>query len=202
MNNRYKMWTKKEAIIEEDRIVKYMILLEQKELTFKEVIINWQESRMFRVYFSQILKESNFEGFFWEVKPISIKKLDEKFEFVLVKSNTLPKIKINPKPFQKQFTKDKSIINFKNLGGDAELIIPCPDLSDIREYYSHIGKFVREGNENQIEELWKKVGEVYEKQLEFDTPKWLSTSGLGVSWLHIRIDGKPKYYTYKPYRSY
>ena len=28
---------------------------------------------------------------------------------------------------------------------------------------------------------------------------WLSTSGLGVPWVHIRIDATPKYYTWEPY---
>ena len=29
---------------------------------------------------------------------------------------------------------------------------------------------------------------------------WLSTSGLGVYWLHVRLDSRPKYYTYEPYK--
>ncbi len=31
-------------------------------------------------------------------------------------------------------------------------------------------------------------------------PRWLNTSGLGVPWLHVRIDSRPKYITYRPYR--
>jgi hypothetical protein len=31
-------------------------------------------------------------------------------------------------------------------------------------------------------------------------PLWLSTSGLGVAWLHVRLDSRPKYYSYAPYR--
>ena len=29
-----------------------------------------------------------------------------------------------------------------------------------------------------------------------DRSVWLSTSGMGVSWLHVRIDQVPKYYTF------
>ncbi len=29
---------------------------------------------------------------------------------------------------------------------------------------------------------------------------WVSTSGAGVYWLHLRLDSYPKYYTYSPYR--
>ncbi|MDF9799652.1 hypothetical protein OKW21_004915 [Catalinimonas alkaloidigena] len=28
----------------------------------------------------------------------------------------------------------------------------------------------------------------------------MSTSGLGVYWLHIRLDSRPKYYQFDPYR--
>jgi len=29
---------------------------------------------------------------------------------------------------------------------------------------------------------------------------WLSTAGMGVSWLHVRLDDRPKYYGHRPYR--
>ena len=32
-------------------------------------------------------------------------------------------------------------------------------------------------------------------------PLWLSTNGLGVAWLHARIDARPKYYSHRPYRA-
>jgi hypothetical protein len=28
---------------------------------------------------------------------------------------------------------------------------------------------------------------------------WISTSGLGVPWVHVRLDSYPKYYQYRPY---
>ncbi len=31
-------------------------------------------------------------------------------------------------------------------------------------------------------------------------PVWLSTAGAGVSWLHVRLDTRPKYYHHGPYR--
>ncbi len=32
-------------------------------------------------------------------------------------------------------------------------------------------------------------------------PVWLSTAGAGVSWLHVRLDDRPKYYGHGPYRT-
>lgn len=31
-------------------------------------------------------------------------------------------------------------------------------------------------------------------------PVWLSTAGMGVSWLHVRLDARPKYYGFAAYR--
>jgi len=42
-----------------------------------------------------------------------------------------------------------------------------------------------------------------EKLLEANgNPRWLSTSGLGVSYLHVRIDKRPKYYSFDEYRNF
>lgn len=52
----------------------------------------------------------------------------------------------------------------------------------------------------QVEIFWKKVGEEIHNSIE-GVEKWVSTSGLGVHWLHLRIDIKPKYYSYQPYKN-
>jgi len=44
------------------------------------------------------------------------------------------------------------------------------------------------------------VGAALERQLGAQ-PVWLNTSGLGIYWLHIRLDSSPKYYTHAPYRN-
>ena len=35
-----------------------------------------------------------------------------------------------------------------------------------------------------------------------EDPVWVSTNGDGVAWLHVRIDERPKYYAYAPYRKF
>ncbi len=42
-------------------------------------------------------------------------------------------------------------------------------------------------------------GQEMEKRVS-DKPVWLSTAGGGVPWLHVRLDNRPKYYSYRPYR--
>jgi hypothetical protein len=47
--------------------------------------------------------------------------------------------------------------------------------------------------------LWIEVAEVHDGAMG-EEPRWLSTSGLGVFWLHVRLDQRPKYYAHTPYR--
>jgi hypothetical protein len=94
----------------------------------------------------------------------------------------------------------KAVIVFPNLGKNAILIVPCPQSAsaDMQNAYVHVGAFVRHAPAAQVQELWQTVGAVMLAQIR-DEPAWLSTAGLGVSWLHVRIDQRPKYYKYQAY---
>lgn len=181
------------------RTIKYQITDEKNKLSFQQVIDLWKSSSEFGVFFNSILKECSFEAFFWEVKPVISSTLDEAFEFVLVESSALATLNANKFPFAKYLlSNDSDVVVFPNLGKDALLVVPN-EIGQVNDY-THIANFVRNASRNQVVQLWKKVGEVYEKEIGQNS-KWLSTSGLGVAWLHIRIDSKPKYYQYKPYKN-
>ena len=68
--------------------------------------------------------------------------------------------------------------------------------------YTHLKKFVRHAPPNQVDALIREVGREMLQRIEEkgDENVYLSTSGLGVSWLHMRMDARPKYYTYQPYK--
>jgi hypothetical protein len=89
------------------------------------------------------------------------------------------------------------VVEFPNLGNDALMVVPCPLAPP--SAYAHIGAFVRQAPEAQRHALWKLVGAAMERRLG-GKPVWLSTAGAGVSWLHVRLDDRPKYYGYGPYR--
>ena len=94
---------------------------------------------------------------------------------------------------------------FPNLGGDAMLVAPKQDPSAPRGElaYAHLANFVRGAPPEQVRRLWAQVGKSMERRVgaegQAGRPVWLSTSGLGVFWLHVRLDRSPKYYTYAPY---
>jgi hypothetical protein len=99
--------------------------------------------------------------------------------------------------FAEHFRPDRSVVTFDNLGGDAMLIAPCP--GGERSNYSHLASFVATAPAPQQDALWQAVGRAMEKRIGA-RPLWVSTAGLGVAWLHVRLDDRPKYYRHAPYR--
>lgn len=185
------MWTIFQEELPEDNLIKYKILENDEPISFKKWIQLIKESSEFILFFNELLQTSEYEAFFWEVKPVTKSSIEDEFEFVLVGSKFLAKIEADDSYFKKYFEKGEKVVSFPNLGGDAQLIVPT-QLGEA-SWYSHIAKFVRNAPQEQILKLWQRVGQEYEKLIG-EKPKWLSTSGLGVYWLHVRIDSRPKYY--------
>ncbi|MEL6718458.1 MAG: hypothetical protein AAFP82_07065 [Bacteroidota bacterium] len=190
------MWQTEITIIEEDKIFKYQISRDGQKLSFHDYFLELQENTVFRAYFNQLLADVPLEAFFWECRAVAQKTLHQDFEFVVFKSNTLANVMENGTPFQKYFQTKKDVVSFTNLGGDAQLVVPTPQALGC---YAHLAFFVRHAPTEQQDAFWKLVGQTCESQLS-NKKRWWSTSGLGVAWLHLRIDNQPKYYQYKPYR--
>ncbi len=62
-------------------------------------------------------------------------------------------------------------------------------------------EFTANSSLEQWEEFWQKVGEEMGKSLfkADGATRWLSTSGLNVHYLHVRINNSPKHYVYEEY---
>ena len=54
--------------------------------------------------------------------------------------------------------------------------------------------FMSNASEKQKKELWKKVALEAKEFLKTNENIWISTHGLGVNYLHVRICNTPKYY--------
>ena len=82
-------------------------------------------------------------------------------------------------------------------------VVPREDASLKRSDGAHFASFLRGGSREQTHELLRAVGAAVDARMsEVDDgarPLWVSTSGSGVSWLHVRLDERPKYYTFQPY---
>ena len=173
-------------IFEKNEAISYLRFLE---------LISSNES--FRFRFNNFLASSKFNAIYWECRPVNIESAQLPFEFVIIEAKSLSRVKPELRAFKKHFNHD-SAVSFFNLGKDAELIVPCPIKDDLN-VYTHIGNFVRQAEEHQISDFWQLVGEIMKSALCKEN-KWLSTAGLGVYWLHVRIDSSPKYYKYQSYK--
>jgi hypothetical protein len=180
---------------------KFSLLENEVPLSYERVIRYWQDDFEFRGFYFSILRESSFDAFFWENPPLTKSSLDQNYEFVLVNSPQLSKVTADPASFQEQFNAESlsnDILSFENLGRDAQLIVPRA--VGPQDIYPHLSTFIRNGPENQKHDLFITLGNSLAKRVN-NHPTWVSTSGLGVYWLHIRLDTRPKYYSYQAYRS-
>jgi len=173
---------------------------DSRTLSFGDVIGLWHDSDEFRSYFAALIGGSSFDAFFWETPPVTNRTLGRPFEFVLIEGASLSRLKPDPSSFISHFSSRQSelVLTFPNLGGDAILVVPAP-LAD-HECYTHLGRFLRTGPASQVDAFWRRVGLAMRDRIS-SNPIWLSTAGMGVSWLHLRLDSRPKYYRHEPYKT-
>jgi hypothetical protein len=194
------MWSARTELLSNGRVLKTFIDRGATSMTFAEVLCGWRDDIGFRSFFTELLANCPFSDFRWETPSITTESVSRHFEFVLLDSPGLASVP-EPDAFADYFiqpTTNAGIVSFQNLGKDAVLVVPCP--LGPSSAYRHLAAFLREAPEPQKHSLWRAVAEVTTQALG-PNPIWLSTAGAGVSWLHVRIDEKPKYYGYGPYRA-
>ena len=193
------MWTAHIEELQQGRALKLALQMDAAPMTFAEALRRWQNDAGFRSYFSQLLADTSFAAFRWETPPLTGATADRPFEFVLLDSPGLAR-RLEPEAFAEHFRKaseHEQVISFTNLGKDATLIVPCP--REPLSAYGHLAAFIRQAPDSQKHALWRLAGQMMQQRLS-SKPVWLSTAGAGVSWLHLRLDDRPKYYGYAPYR--
>jgi hypothetical protein len=171
-----------------------------RTLSYRDVVELWCEDEQFRENFTVQLSSIPFQAFFWETPPVVQQTYDRPFECVLIHAPALVRSVADPLPFQAHFVSHpaEQVLTFPNLGGDALLVVPVP-LTEAR-CYSHLAEFLNHAPPGQVSAFWRAVGVAMRKRVS-GIPVWLSTAGLGVSWLHLRLDSRPKYYRHEPYRA-
>lgn len=189
------MWQINQTKVDE-RTVLNQIVDEGTPISFAQWASLINTSEEFVLFFIGFLRDSPFDDFFWEVKPVNHKSWNSAFEFALVKAS--PFVKQDDRPFESYFNNDDEVVSFRNIRKDALLVVPN------RKYemscYGHLADFVRKGPDKQVKAFWKRVGVEFENCDKKDYV-WLSTAGKGVAWLHVRLDSRPKYYRYIPYKT-
>lgn len=144
------------------------------------------------------LAASPHPAFYWETAPVCAATASCEYTDIILESRALARVQADPRPFANCFT-DQPVAVFDNRGRDARLVVPCPRANG--PGYPHLAAFVRTAPADQIDALWSAVArEMHAWWRRTSAPVWLSTAGLGVYWLHIRLDSRPKYYRHVPFR--
>lgn len=194
-------WTCTPESLHGGRAIKYAPRCDGSPVAFRDVLRRWQSDHSFRAFFVALLAEAPFAGFRWETPPVKMATADRAFEFVLLDAPGLDRTP-DVDAFADQFQSagaGQPVVTFQNLGGDAVLVVPCQAQTN-ETAYVHLASFVRGAPPEQVHELWRAVGAAMEARLGAASPVWLSTAGMGVAWLHVRLDSRPKYYGFAPYR--
>lgn len=189
------MWTATHENLPAGR--RYLIERDARSATFADVIAAWRTDAAFRMWFSALLVDAPYRAFRWETPGATSATAGRPFEFVLLDA---PGLAREPErgAFAEHFAPGEAVARFANLSGDSILIAPAPLAAD--GMYGHLAAFVRGAPVEQVGALWRLVGDTMARRLSAK-PVWLSTAGAGVSWLHVRLDDRPKYYGHAPYRA-
>lgn len=169
-------------------------------LEFSTVVERWRSDDGFVDDFVALLASLDYRAFLWETPPVTRGTMARCFEFTAIDCPALDRHP-DPSPFRDQLetAASESVTSFANLGGDARLVVPVPTRGDVSPDCSHLAAFTRTAPIELQRRFWAAVAMAMEQRVS-DQPVWLSTSGLGVAWLHARLDDQPKYFEHKPYR--
>jgi len=193
------MWTMQVGDAGRPDAVRCTVRRESNPATYLEIVEAWRCDADFRSWFNAQLASASFAAFRWETPPVVTATAGQPFEFVLLGDPNLAR-EPEPSAFEEHFRGrfPAEAVSFPNLGGDAIMVVPRPIAPP--SAYGHLAAFVRDAPDRQRHALWQAVGEAMSRRLG-TKPVWLSTAGAGVSWLHVRLDDRPKYYAFTPYKT-
>ena len=154
-------------------------------MEWNTVLNNWEKGRYFTYPISRKSK------FLWNT---SVLKNNGECKFIQkFKTNKLLPKEQNIFSFKEYIRKSKNkyVISFPNLSGDTLLVVPMPREG---KNYATIKDFVDSAPIIQQKMFWKEVAILSRRQMKKHKNVWVSTHGMGVAYLHVRICNNPKYY--------
>ena len=165
------MWTAHHEPLTDSRGTRFTLDLDSRRATVADVMHGWQTDADFRMWFNALLADSSYTAFRWETPTVTTATQSQSFEFVLLDEPSLAR-SADPHAFAEHFSRaTDGVVVFSNLGGDARMIVPCPQAE--ASAYGHLAAFVR-GPETQRHAAVA-VGRALAGRIS-DKPVWLSTA--------------------------
>jgi hypothetical protein len=172
----------------------YVIKRNGKMLTNEEVIDKMNQTRLIDEV-SYLLAKLKFPGYFMLWSPFTEKTKDK--IFIMVIQSTFSFVWQMPDYLKyvehlEQCSINNSIMTFYSKSGTGTFLLsPCPVGN---KNYGHIKKFMKNGPFDQICELFDKIQEHVKRYRVNKEDIYVSTHGLDVPWLHVRLEVLPKHY--------
>ncbi len=142
---------------------------------------------------TEVLDRIDARPGFWECAPVRRGEVHVPVRFVCIPSAAVARIVGSARAFAEHLTDPSGAAAFSSLRGDARLVAPGASGA-----YPHLQSFLAAGPAAQVDEVFALVGaELQSWWARTEAPVWLSTHGLGVPWLHVRLDSRPKYYAHR-----
>ena len=122
----------------------YRILEDGFPLSFRRFFELLETGTDFADWYTEELAAFETAAFYWELPPLTSRALGQDAEFVLIEAPMVARFPPEQAPFESHFDRapDEEVIVFPNLGGDAVMVVPCPQGPD--EYYPHLAAFLSE----------------------------------------------------------
>lgn len=171
-------------------------------LTFFQVLTLWVQDQDFRKFYWQTLIKHGGNGCFWEHPRLTKISANEPYKCVITRTESFTRFAASPDRFRAKMKVGTSVSAFLNLGRDGLLIIPNESQDDASVNCRDLIAFCSSAPEEWLHEFWERVGKEALKILAENSPRqFLSTHGFGVLWLHVRLEERPKYYHYRPFKN-
>ena len=156
-----------------------------------------------RATMSDTLRALGMTAMAWETAPLSRANAERPMVQLVLPHPALARAEPDRRPFDEHIAKgagSEGIVWFENFGHDARLVVPCAPSP--QSPFGHLVTFLASASASQRDALWQVVGQLACDHLaRTDAPVWVSTAGMAVSWLHVRLDLRPKYYRTDALRS-
>lgn len=181
-----------------EHAIRFRLKKDDHFLSFTEVFDLWEKENDFVDFYIESLTQTGYDAFYWEHPALQEEYSEERYECILQRSRPLERARVNEEAFKDYIHTSQLCVDFLNLGKNARLVVPTKQANTTG--YRHLGEFIRTAQTSQIRAVFQKIGRVMKEELSTARMIWLNTAGLGVIWLHIRLDTRPKYYKTKQYK--
>lgn len=201
------MWQLERSTPAEGTLLFRMVTDGGKAIPYQSVVDLWADESMlgqqFRMFTCLTIASAPFDAVRFETPPVTEATREQPFEFVLLSCPGLAR-RESSTAFQSHFDAEqnagRAVIAFPNLGRNATMIVPQP-APDPGVNHCHLMSFLRTADQDAAMMLWQVAGNELKQRINV-RPVWLNTAGGGVAWLHLRLDDRPKYYRYQPFKQF